>query len=238
MTISQMHIDFRLLYDETNSYSYPSLLPEEIDRYLNIAQQRIIEQRLYGNNVRREGAEESQKRVDDIRNLIKNYSTTTFVTNSDNKPNGVFVQLPSDYRHADQEDIIINYTDCTGTAATKQVEVVPLTHDRYNRTIKDPFNAPYEDLIYRLPYGKIGTNDFFELITDNLTSVNTYVLRYYKEPVSMQYGSTYSTPTTDVNCELAEHLHREIIEEGTKVALENVRSDRMQTTQALQNQTE
>ncbi len=54
----------------------------------------------------------------------------------------------------------------------------------------------------------------------------------------MQYGSTYSTPTTDVDCEMAEHIQRELIELAVRNALENIQSTRLQTNQQILNQTE
>lgn len=223
--ISQWHIDFKLGYDKTDSLNYPNFLPEEIDVFLNNAQDRFIEERAYGTNFKKEGFEENQKRFDDLRNIIKNYKTTTFTTTVNNKPNGVFINLPTDYRHAIQEDIKINYQDCKDSSTIKVSKVVPLSHDRYNRTVNDPFNKPYEDQIVRLGY----EGNVFELITDSNTSINEYHLRYIATPPRVQYGSTYATPTTDVNSILADHTHREIINIAIELALENIEAKRIAT---------
>ena len=71
MTISEMHIAFKLGLDKTNSLDYPSFLPEEIDFWLNQAIRRFVKTRYSGLNVKREGFEQSQKRIDDLRTLVR-----------------------------------------------------------------------------------------------------------------------------------------------------------------------
>lgn len=225
MTITEAHIEFKIRYDKTDSLNYPNFLPEEIDVFLNNAIEKFIEQRAYGTNAKRLGLEETQKRDDDLRNIIKNSAITPNAATSNNKPHGRFISLPTDYRHAIQEEATVNYIDCTGATASKRVEVIPTTHDRYNRTIKDPFNKPYEDQIIRL----IFQGDVFELVSDATTQVTTYHLRYVATPTKVRYGTTYSTPTTDIQFTLAEHCHREIISMAVEMALENVESRRLNT---------
>jgi len=203
MTVAQMHFEFKLELDKIDTFTNPNILPEEIDSFLNKAQQEFIEQRAYGTNPKRTGLEEDQKRWDDLREIIKNYETTTFTSGANNKDNGSFVSLPTDYRHSIEEEVKITYTDCNNLTATKKVPVIPITHDRYNKTIRDPFNKPDEDNILRLGY----EGDVVELITDGTVTLSNYYLRYLKEPQVIQYGTQYVTPTADVDCELAAHTH-------------------------------
>ena len=235
MTVAEMHSEFKLGMDKSDSLSYPNFLPEEIDIFLNSEQEKFIKNRAYPSG-RELGLEETQKRVDDLKNIFTNYQTTSFTTNSSNKPNGVFVTLPGDYLFAMEEEAIISYTDCNGASATKRVEVIPSTHDRYNRAIKeDPFNKPDKNQVTRLGYGLVTGNETFELITDGST-LTTYILRYIKEPVSIRYGTQYETPTTDIDCELSDHTHREIVAMAVRTALENIESGRYNSTsQELNN---
>jgi hypothetical protein len=218
MLISEMHLLFKILMNKVDSLNYPNLEPEEIDIILNNEMFKIIEQRAYGTNPKRLSVEETQKRVDDLRNITLNYAVTPQAISTNNKPFGVFVALPTDYRHALNEECLINYTDCNNQTATKRIPVMPITHDRYNKVINDPFNKSYDELVNNVPT--------LELLGDGTFTITRYFLRYLRTPISMQYGSTYSTPTTDVNCELAEHLHREIVESAVKSTLENVESPR------------
>jgi len=69
-----MHIAVNLGIQKLGSFQVDNLLPQEVDHELNLAQRRFIKQR-YSNlsNAKRQGFEQSQKRLDDLRNLIEDY---------------------------------------------------------------------------------------------------------------------------------------------------------------------
>ena len=89
MTISEMHIKFKILTDKLDTLNYPNFEPEEIDELLNMSQERFIKQRYGTTNTKRSPLESTQKRMDDLREVIKNgqLSVTTTQT-ADNKENG------------------------------------------------------------------------------------------------------------------------------------------------------
>jgi hypothetical protein len=233
MTVAQMHIEFKIGLDKVDSLSSPNFIPEEIDIILNNAQEEFITQRAYRNNPRQQGVEETQKRIDDLKNIVSNYSTTTFVNLASNKPNGVFVNLPTNYRHALQEEVIVSYTDCTNTTTTGIATIKPITHDRYNKLIRDPFNKPTNTVVLRLAIEKVSTQERFELICPS--TITTYNLRYLRQPQAIRYGTRYQTPTTDLNCELSDHTHREIIAIAVKNTLEDIESPRYNSTKSELN---
>lgn len=224
MTASQMHYEFKIGLDKIDSLAYPNLIAEEIDVFLNSAVDEFISQRAYGNNIRKQGIEETQKRLDDLRNITKSYNTTTFINTPNNKPNGVFVNLPSDYRHALQEDCTISYTDCHNQTVSDIGKVIPITHDRYNKIIKDPFNKPTNDKILRLAY----EGDTFELISTANSTITNYSLRYLRKPAVITNGPSYQTPVAMINCDLSESTHREIIKLAIIRALSNIESPRVE----------
>jgi len=78
MTINEMHIAVNLGVQKIASFQADALLPEEIDYELNTAVRRFISQRYntQGNKYRR-GFEQSQKRLDDLRHLVEDYTTST-----------------------------------------------------------------------------------------------------------------------------------------------------------------
>jgi len=102
-----MHIAVNLGTQKIGSFQVDNLLPEEIDHELNLAQRRFIKQR-YSNlsNQKRKGFEQSQKRLDDLRNLVEDYyhnlpSFMGSVYTSSSKGD-VFVyrvKFPTDYMH-------------------------------------------------------------------------------------------------------------------------------------------
>tara|TARA_R110000796_G_scaffold83590_2_gene182773 strand:+ start:10930 stop:11613 length:684 start_codon:yes stop_codon:yes gene_type:complete len=227
MTRIEMHAEFKLLMDKGDSFDAPSFLEEEIDSFLNISQEKFISKRAFGNNTRRTNFEEDQKRRDDLRTLISNaIIVPSAVGQAHNKPNGQFVALPENYRHAINEEAAVETVNQTGSA---RVGVKPITHDRYNKIIDDPFNKPNKHTVYRLDFGGTGFDNNFELICGNNQVVSEYHLRYIKNPLLIE---------PDVDCSLAEHTHKEIVRMAVVDALENVEQPRYQSSKIELNEIE
>lgn len=223
MTIEEMHQEFLVGVDKSNSLEYPDFLPEEIDIFINKSQDAIVKQRYSGNNPKRESVEETQKRMDDLRELIKSVNTTVaYTVNPLAKPNGRFVDLPTDYWFTLQDEITFNYTDCHDQTVSTRVEVVTTTHDRWNKIKNDPFNKPNEKRALKLYY----SNDQVEIILGGSPVVSTdpitYHLRYLSRPVPVSYSN-------GTDCVLSDHLHREIVDYAVNLALENIESQRFKT---------
>ena len=217
-----MHIEFKTGVDKATSFNSPSLLPEEIDIFLNNSIERFVSQRMYGNNPRKEGFEENQKRYDDLITLVSNQNySAPFTSSAQIKPFGQIVNFPSDYWHAIEEEAIITFTDCNGNTAQKRVPVVPITHDRYNKIVNDPFHQPNENKVVRL-----GIGGSPEIITGALQTLSSYILRYIRRPASVQFGTAYTLPTTNIDCDLPESTHKEIIKMAVAEALDNIESRR------------
>ena len=227
MTRLEMHAEFKLLMDKGDSFDAPSFLETEIDSFLNIAQDKFVTKRAFGNNIRRTTFEEDQKRRDDLRTLVKNSQQTVLSSSVSNKPNARFVSLPVDYRHIINEEAIIQ-TD--GEAdSSRRVGVKPISHDRYNRIIDDPFNKPDKDTVYRLEFGGSEFANLVELICGENQTPQTHILRYISNP---------STIAPDVNCVLPDHTHKEIVKMAVVEALENVEQPRYQSSKIELNEIE
>jgi hypothetical protein len=81
MTVNEMHIAVNLGVQKIASFQADILLPQEIDFELNIAMMRFIKQRYNAaSNRQGKGFEQSQKRVDDLRNLVVTTSSDTIST--------------------------------------------------------------------------------------------------------------------------------------------------------------
>jgi len=180
MTASEMHVAFKLGLDKTNSLSYPSFLPEEIDFWLNQGVRKFVKTRYSGINAKREGFEQSQKRIDDLRKLVREVTVPcTAGTTGVNKPNSyvlttgfsnaVFTTDP--YWLSLGEEVKISYiptTSLNAASTTKRVGVVDITSDMYRSKVDDPlseFILHYNDAKpLRLFY-----NNTIEFITDGYT---------------------------------------------------------------------
>lgn len=229
LSISQMHEQFRIEYDSIDSFSNPEYKAEEVDYFLNTAQDNLILL------AKKDGIESTQTYRDMLANITENFSTSTFVATSDNEPNGVFVQLPSNYRTSLKEAVTVTYANCNSVDATKRLPVVPTTHDRLNVDTRNPFKRPNKnERVLSIPF-KYLTGDpsiqSVELLTDGTFSITNYYLRYFKNPRAMQYGTIYSTPTADVDCELNLEAQNWIIAEAAKLAF--ITTNQLQKVQVL-----
>lgn len=216
-----MHIGFQIGVDKVSSLNYPGFEPEEVDFLLNQAQDRFVKTRYGRNNIYRKGFEETQKRTDDIRTIVKNAILTPTPSISSNKPFGYYVTLPSSptdlYWFAVNEEADVLVADCNGNQVTNRVKVIPITHDEYNRIIKDPFNKPDEENVLRL-----ANEGQFELLGSSSFQIVTYYLRYLRSPARIDLVNL-------VDCELPEHTHQEVVDLACGIALEGIESRRFQT---------
>jgi hypothetical protein len=112
MNIQDMHLAIRQGVDKINSLQADLLLSEELDIELNKAQTRFINNRLIIRNG--QGFEVSQKRIDDLRNLLREYeSAVTYIEQISSK---VFVdtfEFPSDYLHLINQRSYVIQNNCS-----------------------------------------------------------------------------------------------------------------------------
>jgi len=131
MTVNEMHIAVNLGVQKIASFQADVLLPQEIDFELNIAMMRFIKQRYNPSSNRQgKGFEQSQKRIDDLRNLVVTTSSSTissggfltdalgtYIYNTSNT--NIYVEratLPLDYLFLVSVSAQVNYV-CNGNIA-------------------------------------------------------------------------------------------------------------------------
>jgi hypothetical protein len=236
MSISDMHIGFKLELDKTNSLQYPSFLPEEIDYWLNKAIRKFVKTRYSGMNSKHEGFEQSQKRIDDLRTLVREV-TIPCTTIGAIKPNGYvltdngfdgskFTAAP--YWLSLGEEVDISFTPINpDTTFPKRVGVTDATANDYRYKLDDPTAA------YILHYDearplRLFYNNTIEFITDGNYSVGNAYLRYIKSPDVVSLA-------TSTDCDLAESTHDEIVVMATQLALENIEQPRLESYSQLVN---
>lgn len=229
MTIDKMHILFRVLLDRVDANYYRNLLAEEVDIFLNEAQDMFLKQRYGGNNNKSTSFEETQKRIEDIRDiLIPDVVLSLSANQTGAKPNGFFYDLPADYFISVQEEAEISYSNCNNITTTSRLGFVSCTLNEYNTVVENPFEIP-DPSKSKDAYGKRLMFDRLEALTFGKFTITNYYLTYIKKPVEMRYGTQYISPTTDVQCELADITHREIVKLGVDLALETYESRRVAT---------
>jgi len=93
MTLEELHQIFKLELDKTTALELPAFLAEEIDDWLNMAIRKFVKTRYAGVNPKREAFEQTQKRVDDLRSLVR--EQTLVCTTASLKPNSYSADLTS-----------------------------------------------------------------------------------------------------------------------------------------------
>ena len=97
--------------------------------------------------------------------------------------------------------------------------------DDINTLLLNPFRKPIqEEPLYYID----STGIVYE--TEGRFSVVSTVLNYLKVPTRMRYGTAYTSPTSDVQCDFTSTImQQEILNMAISMVLENIESQRYQT---------
>ncbi len=234
MTIQEMHIAFKLKFDKLDLLEYPNLEPEAIDFLLNQSQIRLLKTKYQTNNLYREGFEGVQKRIDDLRTLVKSETEDTFTNylmDDDTNVRIYEAELPTDYFFMVKLRVKVNKTGVgESIKSPRQVQ-----HDDISVLVSDPFDGPK----YRNPLVMYAGTKVL-IITDNTFSVTKVYFDYLKRPYDLSIDAVgVNNPTGFTNVsEFPEQMHHEIVDYAVELALETVESPRYQTTQAVNLKTE
>ena len=114
MNVQQMHLAIQQGVDKINSLQADVLLPQEIDIELNKSLVKFINTRYGQNNTYRKGFEESQKRIDDLRSLVKEFEgSTTFKGQLNNNTWVDTFAFPADYMYlVSQQSKVVTRNNC------------------------------------------------------------------------------------------------------------------------------
>tara|TARA_R100000544_G_scaffold36543_1_gene25065 strand:- start:648 stop:1844 length:1197 start_codon:yes stop_codon:yes gene_type:complete len=185
MNVNQMHIAIQQGVDKINSLQADMLLPQEIDIELNKSMSRFLNTKYGRNNIYGKGFEESQKRIDDLRTLVKEYSGSAIY--KERYSNDYFVdqfRLPTDYLYLvnQRSEILINNTDCTARVkyyyesySPSAYFILPLSH---------LFDSSISEITKNLKMVADATN--LSLGHDNISTLPTPLSANYAYPQDLQ----------------------------------------------------
>lgn len=221
MTPVQMYDSFE---HEVNRMDSELIVESHIAFYwLNEAIERFVKTRYSGVNPKGESVEETQKRIDDLRTLVKE-SITPATSSSSGKPNSFLSALPSDYMFTLEEEVKIQVPDITGNfVEIKRSGITESTSDTYRSQADNPYSEHVLHYETARPLRLFKGNEV-ELITDGNYSVTEYYTKYLKLPDKINLGSA--------DCELPEHTHSEIVNLAVNLYLENVGDPRYPTNKS------
>jgi len=237
MTANEMKYRFNILYNKITKFDAPGYKDRELSELFSLSQNEIVKL-IYNplGNKYGKGFENSEKRRKDLDKLLRNiyldqtnYASSQLAVHK----NGIMYNLPPDLLWVVQEECYMKIyeEDCTEVevetdpktgfydldsiknwSELKIVGVKPVTHDEYNKNIRNPFKKPYENLIWRLDFSYDDTlpnsQIQHELINYSGWDVLRYRIVYLRIPQKIVVDTT--TSTNQVNCELIETMHVEM----------------------------
>lgn len=225
MNLSELHIAFKLEADKTGSLNYPSFEPEEIDYWLNKAYLALVNQKMFGNNPRGEGFDQSQKREDDIRNLILTTSVTPITSSA--IVNGLGVNL------TDLPNYLYFISSRTIFSNGNQAVNLNISHNEKDKFVETAINIPWikHPVVYIEGGNLIVLYDRYSAAADSYTT-DLIEVTYLRKPEALSINTPSQVPI------ISEHVHQEIVDLAVYLAIENISSPRVQTSQLTLNKLE
>lgn len=243
-----MHTSIELGLNKLGSTAYDGFLPEELDLFIDKIVNRKINSLL---SVERDdlrlGFQGDQKRLDDIRTLI----STDYGSYADTplKPNDPYmsVPLPKDYRNLVNVRVMLNDLTCNKfdaeclkfngrpptstdyetlleyTTAIKKCfyTIVPARPIRQNK-VYEVLRNPFSKTTPQSPVITISGKNFQVFQNKNFI-VSGVIVDYIRKPLNVSLIS-------GVDCELAGHIHDEIVDEVVNHLLEVTGNPRFQSS--------
>jgi hypothetical protein len=237
MTTTEFSNEWDILYNSIATNAAPGIDLYEKSVYLTKAQLELVKN--YFNplgNKYQTGFENSSKRRDDLKELVKNHKSTIVITSADNISSlSKFFKIPNDTFLIIQEQCkVLQTSSCVNG---EYLKVIPKTHDEYTTQKDNPFKNPNNKIAWRLDYYmQQGGNKNVEIISKY--NISEYKFRYIKYPSPIILTNlTTSFPgeglsidglTSAQTCMLSESIHREILDRAVELALADYRQGNLQ----------
>lgn len=238
MTVEEMHYDFLFKMDRVHSQSKEDFNTAEIDWLLNEAQSMYIKRNYSGLNNQIPSFEETQKQIDDLKNLVIKFPLQPGITPIQHGPTLYEVPLISlaySYMFLIRGTVEVTLTNCLSVANLRLVQ-----HDDLNYALQDPFNKSSQEEVLA-NFGKATTTGASIYLYPS-TAIGNVFLEYIKHPEKISKGDyTYIDGNIypQQSSELSEHCHQEIVDIATEIAsgiIENPSYLQMKTQKVFTNQ--
>lgn len=184
MDTTTMHIVVKQGLDKSSALELPAFLPEEIDLWINMASRKFAKTRYSGFNPKTQSFEETQKRIDDLRTLVKTYSPGSLTDGTSTYPDSAYCTLPIPNSNVGDEDYwftIQEEAEITVSGTTSRVGITECTFDEYRQKLDDPYSEHILHYGTAKPLRLFQSNTVY-LIDDGNYTVSDYFLTYLKKP--------------------------------------------------------
>lgn len=217
---TEWRTEFDLLYNNIMSNQAPSINDYEASVVLTQAEEEIVVTLFTGRRLH--PFESTEEVTQYLAPLVEQcVLTTPMSVQQDAKlnKNSYFFKLPDNlwFKTLERVTIADDALSCNGSSE-RQVTVVPVTQDEYDRTINNPFKWGNDRRVIALtPEEKV-----VELISSY--KINSYLLRYLRRPKPIILtdlsgtGLSINGETSEQDCELHEALHRSILVRAVEIA--------------------
>lgn len=223
MTQREFQIEFerRLQLMDPNLVIKEKLTSDTIISFINEAIDKFYKTRYSGINFKAQGFEQTQKRIDDLRTLIKNKKYTEGSINKSDR-NSYSVELPEDYALLLGDTAGIqpsNLNECwetneRGEYIIKYTDTLESTIETLDRQLSNSLSEHKLKYCQARPLKLIQDNNVI-LYTDGKYKVSEYEITYLAKPSEINSSNITNTEYTD----LPEHTHMEIVKMAIQIYL-------------------
>lgn len=247
MSGSEVRERFLIELERLASNGAPGYEDPEIEAMINIAmEQCIVNYYNWKSNPQQYGFEETEKRIEDLGDLVR-YKTYTTPFTSGFLPNSVAIILPNTLVDAQGnpqttnppgptnfddvawfvifDSVVTDKLECNSTTNYKKPLVKEISHQELANMLQDPFNSPNPD---RQVFKNRYEGRKIAIITDGNFNITAYTIGYIRKPQPVSLSNTVAF------LDIPDHLQREIIEKAVTLSLEKLGDPRYQLSkQAL-----
>lgn len=223
MTQREFQIEFerRLQLMDPNLVIKEKLTSDTIISFINEAIDKFYKTRYSGINFKAQGFEQTQKRIDDLRTLIKNKKYTEGSINKSDR-NSYSVELPEDYVLLLGDTAGIqpsNLNECwetneRGEYIIKYTDTLESTIETLDRQLSNSLSEHKLKYCQARPLKLIQDNNVI-LYTDGQYKVSEYEITYLAKPSKINSSNITNLEYTD----LPEHTHMEIVKMAIQIYL-------------------
>lgn len=215
MFIEDIHTEFRMLVDKTYNGSFPEIETQEIDNILNYTVYQFIHTKYGLNNIYQKGFEQSQKRIDDLRYLVKTAYFNSSNTYTENNVMYSTIDLNFPFKDMNLTNKMYNVKYLHFVKMESKItvqlfnnceqpvnkigfpEVKVISQEEWDKVKNDPFNKPVVNKV-------LATFDSTGIEIKSVPCTLNYVkLTFLKEPSKIKYVEDFdildNTTTLEIN---------------------------------------
>lgn len=245
MTVAELNNEFDIRYNAIASQSSPGLDLYEKSVYLTKAQLELVKN--YYNpkgNKYQTGFENSEKRRQDLKELLKNFKSTSYILDNNKSihEDSKFFIIPDDVFLITNENGVIKSKGCY---LNHNINIKPITQDELNIQRDNPFKKPNYKVAWRLDFSKINNYKVVEIISPYDLEYNMRYIKYPKPIILGDLDTIFPSENLTIygyntiqECELNEEIQDEILDRAVELALGDYKPNKLEVKAQLDQRNE